>query len=142
MDARVENFDFPGFSFQLRRSRKSGKVYPHVEPAKGSIQRLKDRVKGLTDRRRCPIPLVEVVTELNTSLQGWTGYFHYRNSSTVFRNAKRQVEERLRTHLRRRYKLKSRGAAYERFPNHSLYERYGLFKLPTTAGWKKAHAMW
>lgn len=141
VDTRTENFDFLGFSFQLRQSRKSGKVYPHVEPSRQSVQRLKDRVKRLTDRRRCPIPLADVVTELNVSLRGWTGYFHHRNSSNVFRNIKMQVEERLRTHLRRRHKLKSRGAAYDRFPNHSLYERYGLFKLPTSAGWKKAHAL-
>ncbi len=141
VDAREENFDFLGFTFRLQKSRMSGKVYPHVEPSKRSIQRLKDRIKGLTDRRRCPVPLVDVVTELNASLRGWTGYFHYRNSSNVFRSARMQVEERLRTHLRRRHKLKSRGAAYDRFPNHSLYERYGLFKLPTTAGWKKAHAL-
>lgn len=140
VDAREENFDFLGFTFRLRKSRMSGKVYPHVEPSKRSIQRLKDRIKGLTDRRRCPVPLVDVVTELNTSLRGWTGYFHFRNSSNVFRNVKMQVEERFRTHLRRRHKLKSRAAAYIRFPNLRLYERYDLFKIPTTAGWKKAHA--
>ena len=81
------------------------------------------------------------MTELNASLRDWAGYFHYRNSSNVFRNVKMQVEERLRTQLRRRHKLHSRAGAYKRFPNHRLYERYGLFKLPTTAGWKKAHAL-
>lgn len=141
VDARAEHFDFLGFAFQLRQSRKSGKVYPHVEPSRRSVQRLRDRVKGLTDRRRCLVPLVDIVMELNANLQGWTGYFHYRNSSNVFRNVKMQVEERLRTHLRRRHKVQCRAAAYSRFPNHSLYERYGLFKLPTTAGWKKAHAL-
>lgn len=123
VDTRTENFDFLGFSFQLRQSRKSGKVYPHVEPSRQSVQRLKDRVKGLTDRRRCPVPLADVVTELNVSLRGGTSYFHHRNSSNVFRNVKMQVEERLRTHLRRRHKLHSRAAAYNRFPNHSLYGR-------------------
>lgn len=141
VDARAEIFEFLGFSYRLRRSRWSGKVYPHVEPSKRAVQRLKDRVKQLTDRRRCPVPLDDVMNELNVSLRGWTGYFHHRNCSNVFRNVKMQVEERLRTHLRRRHKLHSRGAAYGRFPNHRLYERYGLFKLPTTAGWKKAHAL-
>lgn len=141
VDAQTESFDFLGFSYRLRRSRKSGKVYPHVEPSRGSVQRLKDRVKQLTDRRRCPVPLGDVMKELNASLQGWTSYFHHRNCSNVFRNVKMQVEERLRTHLRRRHKLHSRASAYIRFPNHRLYERYGLFKLPTTAGWKKAHAV-
>lgn len=64
------------------------KVYPHVEPSKRSVQRLKDRVKQLTDRRRCPVPLDDVMEELNTSLRGWTGYFHHRNSSNIFRNVK------------------------------------------------------
>ncbi|MCK5920576.1 MAG: group II intron reverse transcriptase/maturase [Methylococcales bacterium] len=141
VDAQQESFDFLGFSYRLRRSRTSGKVYPHVEPSKRSVQRLKDRVKRLTDRRRCPVPLDDIMEELNTSLRGWTGYFHYRNSSKIFRNVKMQVEERLRTHLRRRHKLQSRGSAYIRFPNHKLYKRYGLYKLPTTAGWKKAHAL-
>ncbi len=140
VDANQTRFDFLGFSYQMRRSRNSGKVYPHVEPSRRSVQRLKDRVKQLTDRRRTPIPLGKVIEELNTSLRGWTGYFHYQNSSNVFRNVKMQVEERLRTHLRRRHKV-HRASAYRRFPNHRLYERYGLFKLPTTAGWKKAHAL-
>ncbi|MCP4334268.1 MAG: hypothetical protein GY785_16540 [Gammaproteobacteria bacterium] len=58
---------------------------------------LKDRVKGLTDRRRCPVPLDDVVDELNASLRGWSGFFHFRNSSNVFRNVKMQAEERLRS---------------------------------------------
>jgi len=141
VDAQQESFDFLGFTYHIRRRRFSGKVYPHVEPSKRSVQRLKDRVKRLTDRRRCPVPLDTVMEELNASLRDWTGYFHYRNSSKVFRNTKMQVEERLRTHLRRRHKLHSQGSAYIRYPNHSLYKRWGLYKLPTTAGWKKAHAL-
>ena len=27
-----------------------------------------------------------------------------------------------------------------RFPRRVLYETYGLYKLPTVAGWKMAHA--
>ena len=123
VDAQKESFDFLGFSYRLRRSRISGKVYPHVEPSKRSVQRLKDRVKRLTDRRRCPVPLDDIMEELNASLRGWTGYFHHRNSSKIFCNVKMQVEERLRTHLRRRHKLQSRGSAYIRFPNHKLYKR-------------------
>lgn len=88
VDANQESFDFLGFSYHMRRSRFSGKVYPHVEPSKRSVQRLKDRVKQLTDRRRCPVPLDCVMNELNASLRGWTGYFHQRNSSKIFRNVK------------------------------------------------------
>ena len=51
------------------------------------------------------------------------------------------AEERLRTHLRKRHKLKDRGSAYRRFPSHALYTRHGLYKIPTTAGWTQAHAV-
>jgi hypothetical protein len=27
------------------------------------------------------------------------------------------------------------------FPTKLLYEKYGLFKVPTTAGWTSAHAL-
>jgi len=37
VDAQQASFDFLGFSLHRRRSRKSGKYYPHVEPSKRSI---------------------------------------------------------------------------------------------------------
>ena len=49
VDAQKESFGFLGFQFHLRRSRKSDKRYPHVEPPKRSLQRIKDRTKQLTD---------------------------------------------------------------------------------------------
>ena len=140
VDARNESFDFLGFSFHLRYSRKSGKRYPHVEPSKRSVQRIKDRTKRLTDRRRTPVPLPQVVEELNQTLRGWSNYFHHRNCTKVLSKVKMHVEERVRTHLRRRHKLVSRAQAYQRFPGQVIYGRYGLFKLPTTAPWRSAHA--
>lgn len=136
VDARKESFDFLGFSFRLRQSRKSGKRYPHVEPSKRSVKRIKGRIKTLTDRRLTPVPLSDLVAEVNRSLRGWSGYFHYRNCTGVFGHVKWYVDERLRTHLRRRFKLVSRAQAYNRFPSSKLYGRFGLFKLPTTAVWR------
>ena len=28
-----------------------------------------------------------------------------------------------------------------RLPSRDLYDRYGLYKVPTVAGWRKAHAL-
>ena len=105
------------------------------------MKRVKDRMKRLTDRKRTPVPLAELVSEVNRSLRGWSCYFHYRNSTAVFGHVKWHVEERMRTHLRRRFKLHSRAQAYYRIPTSKLYGSYGLFKLPTTAGWRKTHAL-
>ncbi len=138
LDARETSFEFLGFSFELRHSRKSGKRYPHVEPSKQAQQRLRARIKQLTDRRLTPIPMVDVVGTVNRLLRGWSGYFHHRNCSNVFKDVRWYVEERMRTHLRKRHQLKDRSTGYWRFPNRVLYARYGLYQLPATAGWTAA----
>jgi len=140
VNAWDKSFDFLGFSFGMKQGRTRGKWYPHVEPSPQSIQRFKTRVTQQTTRRLTPIPLPQVVATLNQYVRGWVGYFHYRNSSPVFGRVKWHLEERLRTHLRKRHKLKSRAAGYTQFPNQRLYARYGLFKLPMTAGWKRTYA--
>ena len=61
-------------------------------------------------------------------------------SAGVMSKVKMHVEEQVRTHLRRRHKLSNRAPAYNRFPGLLIYGRYGLFKLPTKAPWKSAHA--
>lgn len=139
VDAREESFEFLGFSFHLRQSRRSGKRYPHVEPSRRSVQRIKDRTTVLTDRRRTPVPMPHIIGELNRTLRGWSNYFRHRNSTRVMSKVKMHVEERVRTHLRRRHKLRSRGCGYSRFPSPVIYSRYGLFKLPTQARWRSAH---
>ena len=49
--------------------------------------------------------------------------------------------DRLRTHLMKRHKIKNRGTGFRRFPPADLYKRYGLYKVPTGAGWRSAHAL-
>ena len=73
---------------------------------------------------------------MNATLRKWANYFHYRNSSKVLGKVRNHAEERLRTHLMKRHKVKDRGASISRFPSQQLYTKYGLYKVPTTAGWK------
>jgi RNA-directed DNA polymerase len=77
---------------------------------------------------------------MNTTLRGRTSYFHYGNSSNAMEKVRTHAEERLRTHLMKRHKVKDRGIGLGRFPSQQLYTRYGLYKVPTTAGWRSAHA--
>ncbi len=83
----------------------------------------------------------QIIGELNRSLRGWSHYFHHRNCTQALSKVKLHVEERVRTHLRRRHKLLSRAQAYRRFPVRRAPARYGLFKLATTAPWRTAHAL-
>ena len=141
VDARADGFDFLGFHIAWRKSRRSGQGYPHVEPSKRAEQRIKDRIKDLTARRRTPVALDDMIGEVNHALRGWTGYFHYRNCSKALGRVKTHAEERVRTQLRHRHQLQSRAQGYLRFPNAHLYDHLGLFQVPTTAGWRSAHAL-
>lgn len=140
VDARQDSFTFLGFELRVRKGRKTGKRYAHVCPSPKSLTKIKGRIKQLTTRNRTPIPLVDIVGSMNASLRGWVNYFHYKNSSQVMNKVKTHAEERLRMHLMKRHKVKDRGVGLGRFPSQKLYEQYGLYKVPTTAGWKSAHA--
>ena len=141
VNAWAESFDFLGFEIRMRRSPRSGKRYPHVQPGKRAVKRIKAKLSALSGRNLTPIPLPAIVQRLNQALRGWSGYFDYRNSTKVFGDVRWHAEERLRTHLRKRHKVRIRYFGYSRFPNNVLYQRCGLFKLPTSAPWKRAHAL-
>ena len=136
VNAYQASFDFLGFSFQMRRSKKSGKWYPHTEPSKKSIQGIKEKAKRLTDRKLTLIPLENLMGCLNRSVRGWCNYFHHRNSSTALGKVKWYIEERMRTHLIKRHKLRCRASGWKRFNNDALYNCYGLYRVPTHAAWK------
>jgi group II intron reverse transcriptase/maturase len=141
VNAYKGSFDFLGFSIKMGQSRRTGNYYPHVQPSKKSLQIIKDRVTALTNRVRTVKPLECVVNEVNATVRGWVDYFHYRNCSKTLTRLKSHVEERLRTHLRKRHKVRERKAEYVLFPIGTLYEKCALYKVPTTAGWTKAHAL-
>ena len=52
------------------------------------------------------------------------------------------VAQRMITHLRKRHKVRDRKTGYARFKPKALYEKYGVYKVPTTAAWAKAHALY
>ena len=139
VDANKERFCFLGFDLKMNVGAK-GVRYPHIQPRDKAVVKVKTRIREITARTRTGIPINDVVRDVNRVLRGWSGYFHYRNSSAVFLKVKRHAEERLRTHLRKRHKVPDWKSAMIRFPRRVLYEKYGLYKLSTVAGWKMAHA--
>lgn len=141
VDAKKESFNFLGFSIRVSKSWKSGKRYTHICPAAKSLTKIKDRITQLTARERTPLALETIIGSVNSTLRGWVNYFHYGNSSQALEKVKMHTEERMRTHLMKRHKVKDRGIGLGRFPSQQLYGRYGLYKVPTTAGWKGAHAL-
>jgi RNA-directed DNA polymerase len=141
VNAHKGKFDFLGFEIRMGRGMKTGKHYPHVQPSKKSVQTIKSRITNLTRRERTIMPMEWIVKEVNATVRGWVGYFHYRNCSQALGQVRNHVEQRMITHLRKRHKVRDRKKGFVKFPNRSLYERYGLYKVPTSAGWTRAHAV-
>jgi RNA-directed DNA polymerase len=140
VDANEASFDFLGFTIQMSRGAKSGKPYPNVRPSDKAVKKITVRLTELTKRELTCIPLGDVVANVNRSLRGWANYFHYRNSSDKMSQVRHHAEDRLRTHLRKRHRIRNRRTGLIKFPRRDLYERYGLYKPPMEAGWKTAHA--
>jgi RNA-directed DNA polymerase len=141
VDATAAGFDFLGFSIRMSRGMRTGKPYPHVCPSDKSLMRIKTKLTHLTGRELTPIALAKIVGSVNRSLNGWANYFHYRNSNRTMEKVRTHAEHRVRTHLMKRHKVKDRGIGQGRFPSVDLYRRYGLYKVPTAAGWRSAHAL-
>ena len=52
-------------------------------PPDKAMQRIRDRIRDVTDRRRLLLPVEWIVEDLNRVLRGWAGYFRYGNSPPV-----------------------------------------------------------
>ncbi len=141
VDATQASFNFLGFAIQMSQGVSTGKSRPNVRPADKSLTKIKARLTELTGRELTAIPLGDIVGNVNRSLRGWANYFHYRNSSLAMSKVRNHAEDRLRTHLMKRHKVKDRGTGLRRFPSVDLYGRYGLYKVPVVAGWRSAHAV-
>lgn len=82
-----EGFDFLGFHH--RWVRASTPRSRHVQflarwPSNKAMQRIRDRIRELTDRRRLLLPVEWIVQDINQVLHGWAADFRYGNSAHRF----------------------------------------------------------
>ncbi len=114
VDSTTGKFAFLGFEIQMMKGRRSGRLYPNTKPSKKAVSNIMTQVTELTNRYQTGKPIQEVIAEVNQKVRGWVGYFHYGNCSQSLNRVKEHVEERVRTHLRIRHKLRCRGTGYKR----------------------------
>ena len=135
LDVRAEGFKFLGFGVSWRRGR-SGRNYPHVEPHPKSQMKLREKLREKLNHWTLWRPVEEVIPEVNRLLKGWGGYFHYANSTRVFDRLNQYAADRLQRWLWRKGGCTE--AQWAANPPEVLRERYGLYRLPTWAAWKRA----
>jgi RNA-directed DNA polymerase len=103
VDLREEkaSLDFLGYTFRWQGDRygRAGQRYVHVGPSKKSLQKERDAMAELTDRRQGCTPLPRLIERLNQHLKGWAGYFSFGYPRDAFRTINWHVGYRLANHL-------------------------------------------
>ncbi|MBR3321720.1 MAG: group II intron reverse transcriptase/maturase, partial [Exiguobacterium sp.] len=79
---------FLGFSFTKHRE-------PKVRIAKASVNRMKDKIRDITSRKR-PYSMEVRIQKLNQYLMGWCGYFALADTPSVFKSLESWIRRRLR----------------------------------------------
>ena len=129
-----EGIRFLGFSLSGRCSER-GRAYPHVEPAAGSCAALRRRLREILNHGTEWRAAAEVVAEVNAVVRGWSGYFHYGNSVRVFGKTQHWVRNRVRRWVWRKHACTR--TLHKHYTNDLLHGTYGLWRMPTTAAWRK-----
>lgn len=129
VDAVAESFQFLGFQIRKERNPKTGKWWPRVSPAKKSEQRVRDRLREIMNRATTKRAVGDVVEESNRVLRGWGAYFYYGHPQRVMARVNHFAQQRLRKWLMRKHQR--RGPGYSHYPNETIYQQYGLYRLPT-----------
>jgi RNA-directed DNA polymerase len=68
------------------------------------MQRARERIREITDRKRLRQPVEVIVQDLNRFLRGWGGYFRYGNSARHFTRISSYAVERLALFVAKRHK--------------------------------------
>ena len=127
-------FTFLGYTFCRQYSRRraiAGKGYLGPRPAVKKIRGLCRRISELTDRRRCPLEVSEVVASLNRVIVGWANYFCQGPVVRVYGIVLKHARRRLRRWLSAKHKVRSR--EYAHYPNEYLHDQLHLVRLGAAA---------
>lgn len=106
-----EGLDFLGFHHRWVRGHTPASRHLRFLarwPSRQAMQRARERIRQLTDRRRLHAPVEEVVQDLNRFLRGWAGYFRYGNSAVAFAKINRHAYARLAGFVANHHKRRTR----------------------------------
>jgi group II intron reverse transcriptase/maturase len=132
-----EGFVFLGCYLRIVLSHFKRREYLFRWPSPKAMNRIRERVRELTDRRRWAgmKDIRQVIEVLNPVLRGWGSYYCTGNASWKFQQVDRYVNERLvrllhhkRGHKRRPFSMREWSPA--RFAEHGLHRLVGTIRYP------------
>jgi RNA-directed DNA polymerase len=102
--ARPEERKFLGFTFRTIDDKVERVISAR------SVQRVRQRIKQITARTRGK-SLSDVITELNSYLRGWAGYYRFTQSGRQLASLDAWLRRRLRAYLWKQWKTARRRCA-------------------------------
>lgn len=126
-----DGFEFLGCYLRIMRSHFTRKRYLFRWPSPRAMNAVRERVRGLTDRRRRAgmKDIRDVIADLNPVLRGWGNYFRTGNASLKFRQVDRYVWTRLVRLLERRGGRRRKGFRWSEWPHERFVADHGLYRL-------------
>ena len=118
-----DGFDFLGFHFHKKKSRKSGKLLPYIWASPKSMMNIRRKIYFITERKRLSNTPDEVIKFLNMVIRGWRNYFRIGNCALKFQQLDRYVRYRLEQWVRA--KIGSRGQ-WNEIAFRALITQHGL----------------
>jgi len=123
VDMGQDGFDFLGFHFHKKKSRKSGKLLPYIWASPKSMMNIRRKIHFITERKRLSNTPDEVIKFLNLVIRGWRNYFRIGNCALKFQQLDRYIRYRLEQWVRA--KLGSRGQ-WNEIAFRTLITQHGL----------------
>jgi RNA-directed DNA polymerase len=97
------SLDFLGYTFRYDKDLKGrAHRYLNITPSRKAMAKARDALRDLTCPKRCFMPVVAIIAEINQWQTGWTNYFGYGYPRVAFRAIHAFSVVRLTNHLRRR----------------------------------------
>jgi group II intron reverse transcriptase/maturase len=129
-----EGFVFLGCYLRVMRSHFKGRTYLFRWPSPKAMNRIRQRIRELTDRRRRAgmKDIREVIRDLNPVLRGWGNYFRTGNASLKFQQVDRYVNQRLVRLKYRGRRDRTRPFANREWTPARFVKGFGLHRLVGT----------
>lgn len=125
IDAR-EGFNFLGFRFQRRYSRRKRKQATYIYPPPSSVKDICQKITQLTSRK-LPMKPKQFIKRINPVVLGWANYYTHTNASRAFDKVQWHLVTRVQNFLR--YKKHRGRYGYWLYPASHLFQQLGLVKI-------------
>jgi RNA-directed DNA polymerase len=126
-----QSLSFLGFTLRYDRDLYGrARRYLNVFPSAKAMARARDRIRELTDRKRCFVAIRKMIDDINRWAKGWGGYFRHGYPRKAFRELDHHMQTRTLRNFRRRSQRAYRIPVGE--SSYAHLQRLGLRLLQTT----------